>query len=62
MNTGGFAALWSSLWLAIIHNSPSQHPRISQQEKDYIVQSIGAVKKEEKVGRSWFINKSQVVT
>ena len=44
--TGGFAFLWSLVWFAIIYNSPEEHPRISEQEKTYIVKSIGAVKKD----------------
>ncbi|XP_078491658.1 sialin-like [Ciona intestinalis] len=39
--TGSVALLWSLVWLGIIHNSPSEHPRISEQEKTYINNSIG---------------------
>uniref|UniRef100_H2ZN04 Sialin n=1 Tax=Ciona savignyi TaxID=51511 RepID=H2ZN04_CIOSA len=47
--TGGVALLWSCIWLAIIHNSPSVHPRISEQERTYINDSIGVEKYKQEV-------------
>ena len=48
-SSGGFGVLWSLIWFAIIHNSPRAHPRISQQEKEYIIKSIGLDKPKDKV-------------
>ena len=47
--------MWSIAWLAIIYDSPDQHPRISVQEKKYIVNSIGLVDKPKKVSQSYVI-------
>ncbi|CAL1548295.1 unnamed protein product [Lymnaea stagnalis] len=33
---GGFGALWSILWLSLVHDTPRQHPRISTEEREYI--------------------------
>ena len=47
--SGGIGFLWSIVWLAIIHNSPKTHPRISQQEKTYLIRSIGLDQPKQKV-------------
>ena len=41
ITVGGSAFLWSLTCFALIYNSPSTHPRISAQEKNYIISSIG---------------------
>ena len=35
---------WTVLWFLIIYDSPSDHPRISEEEKIYIIQSQGSEK------------------
>jgi len=47
--SGGIGVLWSVIWFAIIYDSPTTHPRISQQEKDYLIKSIGLDKPKPKV-------------
>ncbi|XP_076803041.1 sialin-like isoform X1 [Clavelina lepadiformis] len=42
--TGGVSLLWTLVWFAIIYNKPSEHPRISDEEKAYITESIGIEK------------------
>ncbi|KAH9496626.1 hypothetical protein Btru_009846 [Bulinus truncatus] len=37
---GGFGLLWSIGWLLLIHDTPAQHPRISQSEKEYIESNV----------------------
>lgn len=41
---GACGIFWFILWTAFAHDSPDQHPFISQEEKDYIKQSIGCKK------------------
>nr|XP_039254795.1 sialin-like [Styela clava] len=43
--TGAGAMLWSLVWLAFFYSTPETHPRTSEQEKKYIVESIGIQKK-----------------
>ena len=38
--TGGSGILWCICWAFLVYDSPSQHPRISQEEKMYIESSI----------------------
>ena len=40
--TGGSGILWCICWAFLVYDSPSQHPRISQEEKVYIESSIQA--------------------
>nr|XP_002124275.3 sialin-like [Ciona intestinalis] len=40
--TGGVAMIWCIVWLSLIHNTPMQHPRISDEERSFIAASIGA--------------------
>ena len=37
---GGLAIIWYFLWLLLVHDSPSEHPRISPKEKIFIQESI----------------------
>ena len=39
--SGGIATLWCLLFAILIYDSPSQHPRISPEEKQYIRLSVG---------------------
>lgn len=38
--TGGTSLLWVILWAALMFDFPINHPRISEKEKEYIIQSI----------------------
>lgn len=39
--TGLAGGVFTLLWLAIVYNSPAQHPRIAAAERDYIESSLG---------------------
>ncbi|KAJ3657250.1 hypothetical protein Zmor_016262 [Zophobas morio] len=34
--TGGIALIWTYFWFLLVYNSPEQHPRISEEEKNVI--------------------------
>nr|XP_006819872.1 PREDICTED: sialin-like isoform X2 [Saccoglossus kowalevskii] len=38
---GLFGCLWFVLWMALVYETPSDHPRISTEERNYIKRSIG---------------------
>ncbi|XP_054759829.2 sialin-like [Lytechinus pictus] len=38
---GSIAVLWCFLWFAVVHSSPMTHPRISEEEKNYIISELG---------------------
>ena len=39
--SGAIGCLWFVVWMLVVHDTPAQHPRISQEEKDYIETSVG---------------------
>ncbi|KAL6439583.1 hypothetical protein ACFW04_003993 [Cataglyphis niger] len=39
--TGVIGIIWSVAWFLLVFDSPSQHPRISMEERRYIEDSIG---------------------
>lgn len=41
---GGVGVLWSIAWYFLAYDTPVQHPRISQQERNYILHECGAKK------------------
>lgn len=47
--SGGVAILWVLLWGLLMHDTPAQHPRISPQERDYILQALHEESKKGKV-------------
>lgn len=38
---GGISFIWFIFWTILISNKPSEHPRISEEELNYIQESIG---------------------
>lgn len=40
--TGAIGIIWSVAWFLLVFDSPSQHPRISHEERRYIENAIGA--------------------
>lgn len=47
---GIIGTAWYVAWFFLVFDSPQQHPRITQKEKDYIVESLGkSVSNKEKV-------------
>lgn len=48
---GVLGTTWYIAWYFLVFDSPQQHPRISQKEKEQIIESLGkTVSKEDKVG------------
>ncbi|XP_071144720.1 sialin-like isoform X2 [Mytilus edulis] len=39
-SVGGFSCIWVVVWFILTRDTPSEHPRISSQERDYIINSI----------------------
>nr|XP_039268418.1 sialin-like isoform X3 [Styela clava] len=39
--SGSIGCVWALLWLILIYDSPSEHPRISEKEKNFIQDSLG---------------------
>ncbi|CAG9761573.1 unnamed protein product [Ceutorhynchus assimilis] len=48
-----FGTLWFVAWWSLVHDSPSQHPRISQHEKEYILKSLGESVAKKKAPIPW---------
>ncbi|KAM8767608.1 sialin [Acanthopagrus schlegelii] len=38
---GGAGCIWSIFWFALVYDDPRTHRRISEEERDYIINSIG---------------------
>jgi ACS family sodium-dependent inorganic phosphate cotransporter-like MFS transporter 5 len=38
---GGLAVFWFVAWLFLVYDTPASHPRISFEEKHYIISQIG---------------------
>jgi ACS family sodium-dependent inorganic phosphate cotransporter-like MFS transporter 5 len=38
---GGLAVVWFVAWIFIVYDTPASHPRISFEEKNYIISQIG---------------------
>jgi len=39
--SGSVGILWFIVWTILVYDKPADHPRISKEEKDYILSSIG---------------------
>jgi hypothetical protein len=39
--TGVVGVLWFIAWWLLVYDSPSQHPHISEREKNYILDKLG---------------------
>ncbi|KAK3882103.1 hypothetical protein Pcinc_013509 [Petrolisthes cinctipes] len=50
--SGGVSLLWVLMWGLLMHDTPLQHPRISPQERDYIIEALNAESKKEKPTRT----------
>lgn len=44
--SGALALLWTVAWWLLVYDSPDQHPRISQEEKEYLALHLQPVKAE----------------
>lgn len=38
---GIIGVVWCAAWWVLVYDSPTQHPRISPDEKEYILKAIG---------------------
>ena len=45
--SGGLGVVWFLPWVFFIHESPSDHPRVSPEEKNFIEQAIGSTQGKE---------------
>jgi ACS family sodium-dependent inorganic phosphate cotransporter-like MFS transporter 5 len=52
--TGILSIVWCLLWLVLVYDTPSSHPRISQKELKYIQTALQSEKKEVVVRTPWF--------
>ncbi|KAL1516863.1 hypothetical protein ABEB36_000702 [Hypothenemus hampei] len=52
-SSSAFGTTWFIFWWAMVHDSPSQHPRISSQEKEYILRSLGQSVAKKKAPVPW---------
>lgn len=48
-----FGTSWFIAWWALVHDSPSEHPRISDNEKEYILTSLGKSVAKDKAPVPW---------
>jgi ACS family sodium-dependent inorganic phosphate cotransporter len=44
---GGVGLLWFVLWCVLCYNDPSSHPFISEEEKAYLLETIGETKRKD---------------
>ena len=50
--TGACSLVWVCFWFYLVYDTPGQHPRIDQEERDYIETSLGVVDIDRWVARS----------
>lgn len=53
---GALGIVWSVVWWLIVFDSPASHPRISNQEKEYIQACLGPenIQSKVKIFQIWF--------
>ena len=51
--TSSLGVIWYCLWLCLIHDSPQQHPRISSEEKKYILDNLAESVDDEEAKIPW---------
>ncbi|CAK9810498.1 Putative inorganic phosphate cotransporter [Anthophora plagiata] len=51
--TGTIGLAWSAAWFLLIFDSPSQHPRISMEERRYIEEAIGTTSTTKRLSVPW---------
>lgn len=47
--TGVVGVIWFIAWWLLVYDSPSQHPRISEKEKNYILNKLGKTVTENRI-------------
>jgi len=58
--TGGFVLCWTALWFGLVYDSPQDHPRISGEEKLYIMKSLNI--KESKSSKGFAVSWKKILT
>lgn len=67
--SGALALIWTVAWWFLVFDSPDQHPRISDKERDFLAQHLEPVKEEApavpwlaalKSGQFWLVNLAAV--
>jgi len=58
--TGGFVLCWTTLWFALVYDSPQDHPRIPEDEKLYILRSLNI--KESKSSKAFAVSWVKIFT
>lgn len=51
--TGIIGVIWSLAWFAVVYDSPSQHPRISDHERNYLEKVLGSGTKKGHMSVPW---------
>ncbi|XP_076222681.1 sialin-like [Nomia melanderi] len=51
--TSLLGVIWYGFWLYLVHDSPQQHPRISEDEKNFILENLGTSVNEEETKIPW---------
>ncbi|XP_069705481.1 sialin-like [Periplaneta americana] len=51
--TGAFGILWFIAWWLLVYDSPALHPRISETEKTFILNSLGKTITNRKISTPW---------
>jgi hypothetical protein len=47
--TGVVGVIWFIAWWLLVYDSPSKHPRISEKEKNYILNKLGETVTEKRI-------------
>lgn len=50
---GIFGTIWYIGWLYFVYDSPAEHPRISEEEREYIESSLGNTKQKKNMPTPW---------
>ncbi|XP_015108553.1 sialin [Diachasma alloeum] len=51
--TGGIGLVWSIAWFMLVFDSPAQHPRITDEERKFIEESIGSTSSKKVLSVPW---------
>ncbi|OAD51893.1 Vesicular glutamate transporter 2 [Eufriesea mexicana] len=51
--TSSLGVIWFCFWLFLIYDSPQDHPRISDEEKNYILQNLASTVDDEQIDIPW---------
>lgn len=60
--SGVLGTLWYAGWLYFVYDSPQEHPRISEEEKQYIISSLGESVSKKNVSKFHFNLRLYLIT